>query len=1166
MSRAVKSAIGGARILSKAVCFLAIFSGFIISKSHAQTTVTYTMQDANFPTQFNSGGDFFNNGGTELGMWANSNAKQTVGWQNFTTTGAVGGTARNLQVGDVFITTVAATRAFGQIGFSLNAGGTQGSSYANNISGSRMYISTDNNAAWSVKGLSGGATSSLSYVPLQDTFKDYKFTVRITSQTTADVYLTVDGTDYRAYNLALAGSAGANISAFSIFGSDMWDGNSNENAFWKQTTSVQNSGRVELGFFAAGATSTTPGLITDGLAANSTSVTSANAVFIGGNAGSQVNLNQANAYTGQTTVNSAARLEVQNAGALGGTSNGTTVSDGGALSLYQATGGITVAGEALNLAGLGVSGVNGALRNTGGNNAWNGAITLGASSRINADTTGSSGSLTIGGNISGGANVLFLGAQGASGANTGGNIAVSGAISGAGVTQDGTVTSVFKDGVGTLTLSGANNYTGDTRISAGNLTVSGSGTLGSGSDIFIGSAGSLSVNVNTTVASLQEWGTGNAGTVALGAGSTLTVNGADKGTMFQNSISGAGGLTMAGSGTSSLSLYGTQGYTGTTTVSGGKISSGVALASSGITISGGTFETTAANIVADTSAVNVSAGTYALGGNDTVASLTISGGLLSSASASTLTAATYALQGGTVGANLGAGTATVTSGTTTLNGTLGATTVNVNSGTMSLGAADRLANGAAVTVAGGTLGLSTFSDTVGSFSISTGGTLGGSGTLTAATYALNGGTVSANLGAGTVNASSGTTLLSGTSAAANVNVSGGLLSLVSADRLGNAAAVAVSSGELAVGANDTVGSLSTTGGTVSGAGTLTAATYALNGGTVSANLGAGTVNASSGTTLLSGTSAAADVNVTGGILNTSGANKLADGAAVVVSSGTLGVGGSDTVGSLAASGGVVTVATGTTLTANGNSSITGSARASGGTVAVANNSLLNLANSSTTTTSDLSIGSGSTLAGTGGTSGQIKGSGLLSPGNSPGILTSGSVDLTDGIDFAFEFTAAGAPTYSLAGNSRNDLLHLTSGSTPFSGSFSTGNTVSFYFNDAGLSASLASGTPTTYLGGFFVDAQNFDIAGLLSSASLQYFIAAANGTTSFNGVNYNLMSNGAASSIILSNVNQSGADFTTGTVDGTVLSVVAVPEPSSASLLLAGIGSLLVLRRFRKNA
>ncbi len=527
---------------------------------------------------------------------------------------------------------------------------------------------------------------------------------------------------------------------------------------------------------------------------------------------------------------------------------------------------------------------------------------------------------------------------------------------------------------------------------------------------------------------------------------------------------------------SNVQVNNNQTWAGTTRVRAGsfKTGSNVTLASSGIEVSGGTFETTSADVVVNTGTVNVSSGEYKLGGNDTVASLTVSGGVLSSASGST---------------------------------------------------------------------------------------------LTAATYALNGGTVSANLGAGTVNASSGTTLLSGTSGAANVNVSGGLLSLVSADRLANAAAVAVSSGELAVGANDTVGSLSTTGGTVSGAGTLTAATYALNGGTVSGNLGAGTVNASSGTTLLSGSSAAANVNVSGGTLNTSGANKLADGAAVAVSSGTLGLGGSDTVGSLVASGtGAVTVATGTTLTANGNSSITGSARATGGTVAVANNSLLNLANSSTTTTSDLSIGSGSTLAGTGGTSGQIRGSGLLSPGNSPGILTSGSVDLTGGIDFAFEFTAAGAPTYSLAGNSKNDLLHLTSGSTPFSGSFSAGNTVSFYFNDAGLSASLASVTPTTYLGGFFVDSSSFDIAGLLSSANMQYFIAAAGGSTSFNGVSYNLMSDEVASRIILSNVNQSGADFTTGTVNGTVLGVMAVPEPSSGSLLLAGIGSLLVLRRFRKNA
>ena len=523
------------------------------------------------------------------------------------------------------------------------------------------------------------------------------------------------------------------------------------------------------------------------------------------------------------------------------------------------------------------------------------------------------------------------------------------------------------------------------------------------------------------------------------------------------------------------------------------------------------------------------------------------------------------------GANTYTGETTISNGTLQIGtgGTLASSCIRVSGGTFETTAANTVADTSTVNISSGTYSIGG-NDTVASLTVS-GGLLStaNSSTLTATTYALNGGTVSANLGAGTVNASSGTTLLSGTSAAATVNVAGGLLSLVSANRLSDTAAVAVSSGELAVGGNNTVASLTVSGGLLSTANssTLTATTYAMNGGTVSANLGAGTVNVSSGTTLLSGTSGAGAVNVAGGALNTSGADKLDNGAAVAVSSGTLGVGGSDTVGSLAASGtGVVTVASGTTLTANGNSSITGSARATGGTVAIANNSNLTLANSSTTTTSDLSIGSGSTLAGTGGTSGQIKGSGLLSPGNSPGILTSGSVDLTGGIDFAFEFTAGGAPTYSMATNSKNDLLHLTSGSTPFSGSFSADNTVSFYFNDAGLSASLASVTPTTYMGGFFVDTQNFNIAGLLSSATLQYFIAAANGTTSFNGVNYDLMSNEVADRIILSNVNQSGADFTTGTVNGTVLGVMAVPEPSSGSLLLAGIASLLVLRRFRKKA
>jgi autotransporter-associated beta strand protein len=688
------------QLAMKSIGMPLVVAASMMQVAHSQTTVTYTMQDANFPTQFNSGGDFYNNGSTELGMWANNGNKQTVGWENFSTTGAAGGAARNLQVGDIFTITVSATRAFGQIGFSLNAGGTQGSSFANNISGSRMYISTDNYAAWSVKGLSGGGTSSLTYAPLQDTYKDYKFTIRLTSQTTADAYLTVDGTDYRAYNLTMAGTAGANISSFSIFGSDMWDGNSNDNAYWKQTTSVQNSGRVELGYYAGSSSTLTPGIVTDGLAANSTSTTSANAVFVGGDAGSQVNLTQNNTYTGATTINALATAEAQHANALGTTAAGTTVTNTGTLKLWSASS-ISYASEALTINGLGraygdVAGDAGALRSNGGNNTWNGNITLGSSSRINSDTAGGAGSLTIAGSISGGSNVLYLGTKVGASAN----IAISGAISGAGGSQDGTTTSLFKDGANTLTLSGNNSYTGDTRITNGAVTVASGGTLGDGSsDVFISSAGSLNVNTNTTVASVQETGTGNGGTIAIGSGATLTVNGASKGTLFQNSISGLGGLTMNGSGNTTLSLYGTQSYSGATRVSGGKISSGVALATSGVTIDGGTFETSAANILGDSASVNLSSGTYALGGNDTIGSLTISGGSLTGSS--TLTAATYALNGGTVSANLGAGSLSV-GGSSTLNGTSAATTVNVSTGTLSLGGSNRLATGASVSLAAGT--------------------------------------------------------------------------------------------------------------------------------------------------------------------------------------------------------------------------------------------------------------------------------------------------------------------------------------------------------------------------------------------------------------------------------------------------------------------------------
>jgi fibronectin-binding autotransporter adhesin len=1237
--------------------------------THAQTTVNYTTQTGNFNsllTERNNNPPYagtYNNGATELANYANGgsfgNTPGAAAFQTFTTTGNGNtGAVRALQVGDTFTITAwtaANPSAGGYLGISFRDSTTYSNFFSSTDNTTEARFQLDNTGGWKVYNGGTAVDSSLG------SNADRTFTIKITSDNTFNA--TIGANTY--YDLSMA-AGGGKIDSFSIY----TFGDSNSNSFWK-TASLTSTGTVELGYAApGGATRTFSTVISDGLAANSTSTASANAVFIGGDAGSQVNLTAANTYTGGTTVNANARLEIQNASALGGTANGTSVTSGGALSLFQATGGITVANEVLSLNGVGVSGANGALRNTGGDNAWNGTVTLGSNSRINADTSGSSGSLTIGGNISGSTNVLFLGAQGASGGNTGGNISVNGVISGAGAAQDGTTTSVYKDGAGNLTLGGANSYTGDTRIAQGNLTVSGSGNLGNGSDVFIANNASLSVNASATVASVQEWGNTNGGTISLGSGATLTVNGADKGTMYQNSISGAGGLTMSGSGTSSLSLYGTQSYTGTTTVSGGKISSGVALASTNITVSGGTFETSAANIVADTSTVNMSSGTYALGGSDTVRSLNISGGLLSTTNNSAITttdttsssvtvtggtiganvavnsgggvafssgsttlngkvsaasgsnlsvggqvttggtdnigdttavnlgatgtltlggnettgsftsfggsllgtgnklqATGYDLRGGTISANLGSGNLSVNQAgsSTTLNGTADSTTVTIWNGTLLLGAAERLNNSANVAVNNsGTLNVQGFNEAVNSLTVSNSATVSGTGTLTASTYTLNGGTVNANLGTGTLTSSTNSTTLNGTAAATTVNVSGGLLALGAANRLADTAAVAVSnSGTLNLNGNDTVGSLSTASGTtVGGSGTLTASTYTLNGGTVNANLGTGTLTSSTGTTTLNGTAAATAVNVNGGTLNTGGADKLANNAGLAVTSGILGVGGNDTVGSVAlSSSGTVSVAAGSTLTATADSTISGTAKATGGTVAISNGAKLTLANNANTTTSDISVGNSSSLVGTGGTTGKISGSGLLGPGNSPGILTASQVDVSAGLDFAFEFTGTGAPTYSSATASRNDLLHLTSGSSPFVGSFSSANSISFFFNDASLSASLLAINPATYLGGFYVDSLSFDIASLLSAATKSYYIVDANGSFGYNGVQYSLLSSDVASRVIFDNANQTSSAFDTGTTSGTVLSVTMVPEPSSASLLTFALSGLLALRR-----
>jgi CSLREA domain-containing protein len=125
--------------------------------------------------------------------------------------------------------------------------------------------------------------------------------------------------------------------------------------------------------------------------------------------------------------------------------------------------------------------------------------------------------------------------------------------------------------LGTLTLSGANTYTGGTNIGAGTLALTGAGSLSSTGSVTTGSAGTFDITgltgSGTTIGDLI----GNFGAVALGS-KTLT-EGTSNSTTFGGIISGStGSLVKQGSGV--LTLLGANNYGGGTTLDGGGIAIG----------------------------------------------------------------------------------------------------------------------------------------------------------------------------------------------------------------------------------------------------------------------------------------------------------------------------------------------------------------------------------------------------------------------------------------------------------------------------------------------------------------------------------------------------------------------------------------------------------------
>jgi autotransporter-associated beta strand protein len=152
------------------------------------------------------------------------------------------------------------------------------------------------------------------------------------------------------------------------------------------------------------------------------------------------------------------------------------------------------------------------------------------------------------------------------GTNTSGNASVSAVLSGTG-------TVAMNGAGGTLTLSGANSYTGGTTINAGTLALSGSGTLG-GSSASVTVAGGV-LDLGTTSQALGDVTLSGAGTIQNGtlAATTLTGTNTSGTAVVAADLIGTGGVTKSGAG-GILALSGANLYTGATQVNSGTLQLG----------------------------------------------------------------------------------------------------------------------------------------------------------------------------------------------------------------------------------------------------------------------------------------------------------------------------------------------------------------------------------------------------------------------------------------------------------------------------------------------------------------------------------------------------------------------------------------------------------------
>ncbi|WP_421996224.1 autotransporter-associated beta strand repeat-containing protein [Reyranella sp.] len=764
------------------------------------------------------------------------------------------------------------------------------------------------------------------------------------------------------------------------------------------------------------------------------------------------------------------------------------------------------------------------------------------------------------------------------------------------------------NGTGTVTLSGANNHTGATTVSAGTLAAGAANTFSSDSAVSVGASGTLALQgFNQTIGSLAGSGTLRNGAVGAAA---LTAGGDASSTTFSGQIQdgGAGALALTKSGTGTLTLGGANTYTGGTTVSGGTVAisadNNLGNAAAGLALNGGTLQSTA-NLEMTRAITMTGTGTMQTDSGTTLVSNGVigGGGNLIKSGAGTLTVTannTYAgtttvsgaLQvgnGGTTGtlgggavtnngqltfnrsnditvANDIGGTGALTkegAGILTLTGTnayTGATTVNT--GTLALSGGSGIGSSSLVTVAGGAtfdtsanVGFTQVNALAGAGTVVTGGGLAIANASTTFSGAINGG--------GGLEIAGGTQTLTGTNGYTNTTQIDGGATLA----LGGAGSIASSASVTFFGAGTFDVSQASSGASV-----RALVDFGPGGGNGRVSLGAGTLAITSGSTFngviqdggIGGGSGGA-VTIAGGATQDLGGINTYTGATTIEAASTLNLAGN---GSIAASSGVNLAGAGALLDVSGGAAgqtIRDLSGVAGSTVELGSNALTVGTASSTLFAGAITDGSGPggslvkvgtgvlTLTGantyTGGTT--VAGGGLL------GTTTSLQGDILN--NGAVGFSQAGSGTYG--GNmSGTGSLTLLGGTVTLTGTntYSGGTTVS---------GGVLQGTTSSLQGNILNDSSVvFDQAGsgsyagtmsgsgmLTKSGSGQLALTGANSYSGGTLVSAGVLQ-GTTSSLQGTIVNNAQVTFqqaTTGTYAGNM--------SGTGSLLVNGTGTVILI-------